>query len=250
MRIKLTVEYDGTNYAGWQRQSGSLSVQEALESAFEQASGERVAIHGAGRTDAGVHAKAQVAHLDTQCSIPQEKISFALNMHLPPDIRVRRSERVADDFHARFCAQGKTYRYTIYNDTHAPAICRYTAAHVRGALDTDAMRDAALRLCGAHDFAAFCASGSEVKNTVRQVFEVSVASSPPFIYIDVTGSGFLYHMVRMIAGTLIEVGLGKRRPSCIDEVFKGQEKAGATAPAKGLTLMKVYYAPDEPQGVE
>ncbi len=241
MRIKLTVEYDGTNYAGWQRQLGVLTVQEALERAFEQAAGERVAVCGAGRTDAGVHAEAQVAHLDTHCTIPPEKISYAMNMHLPPDIRVRRSERAADDFHARFCAKGKTYRYTVYNATHAPAICRLASAHVRGALDMAAICDAAVLLRGTHDFAPFSASGSEVKDTVRTVYDVSVAAAAPFVYIDVTGSGFLYHMVRIIAGTLIEVGLGKRRPGSVEEILKGRDKAGATAPAKGLTLKAVYY---------
>jgi len=250
MRIKLIVEYDGTNYAGWQRQTNGLSVQEALERAFEQASGEHVAIHGAGRTDAGVHAEAQVAHLETQCSIPPEKISFALNTALPPDIRVRRSECVDGGFHARFDAKGKTYRYTIFNDVHAPAIHRYTAAFVRGKLDTAAMKAAAERLLGTHDFVPFAASGSEVKDTVRTIYDITLTEETPLVRIDVTGSGFLYHMVRIIAGTLIEVGLGKRTPECIDAILAGKEKPGATAPARGLTLKKVYYADDMPPGVK
>ena len=245
MRIKLIVEYDGTNYAGWQRQINGLSVQQALEIAFEKASGEKTAIHGAGRTDAGVHAEAQVAHLDTHCTIPPEKICYALNMQLPPDIRVKHSELVDDDFHARFCAKGKTYRYTIYNSTHAPAICRLTAAHVRGNLDIAAMREAAAYVCGTHDFACFCAGGSEVKDTVREVYSLTVTHAPPFYYIDVTGSGFLYHMVRIIAGTLIEIGLGKRRPGCMPDILSGCTRAGATAPAKGLTLKTVYYSPPD-----
>jgi tRNA pseudouridine38-40 synthase len=250
MRIRLIVEYDGTNYAGWQRQTNGLSVQEALERAFEKASGKYAAIHGAGRTDAGVHAEAQVAHLDTQCSIPPEKICYALNTFLPPDIRVRRSEKMDDSFHARFDAKGKTYRYTIYNDIHAPAIYRNMAAFVRGSLNTGVMRAAAEKLCGTHDFAPFAASGSEVKDTVRTIYGIALMAEEPFIRIDVTGSGFLYHMVRIIAGTLIEVGLGKRQPECIDAILAGKEPPGATAPAKGLTLKKVYYADDMPPGVE
>ena len=248
MRVKLVVEYDGTNYAGWQRQTNGLSVQEALEQAFEKASGEHVAVHGAGRTDAGVHAEAQVAHLDTQCTIPPEKISFALNTCLPPDIRVRESALVHESFHARFDAKGKTYRYSIFNDIHAPAIKRNTTAFVRGELNTDTMREAAEKLVGTHDFEPFSAAGSEVKDTVRTIHSITLTTEPRHIFIDVTGSGFLYHMVRIIAGTLIEVGLNKRPPECIDAILSGKEKAGATAPAKGLTLKRVYYGPDEPWG--
>ena len=248
MRIRLIVEYDGTNYVGWQRQKDLLSVQEAMEKAFHEAVGECVVIHGSGRTDAGVHAEALVAHFDTQCPVPPDKISYMLNMYLPPDIRVRHSERADDDFHARFDAKGKTYRYTIYNDKHAPAIWRHAATFVRGSMDTQRMKEAAERLCGTHDFKPFSANGTEVKDTVRTIYRVKITSALPFIWIDVTGSGFLNHMVRIIAGTLIQVGIGKREPDCIDAILAKKELAGATAPAKGLTLMKVYYAPEEPQG--
>jgi tRNA pseudouridine38-40 synthase len=243
MRVKLTVEYDGTNYAGWQRQTNGLSVQEALERAFEAASGEHTVIHGAGRTDAGVHAMAQVAHLDTQCSIPAEKICFAMNMHLPPDIRVKQSEKADEDFHARFSAKGKHYRYTIYNAMHAPAIHRHTAAHIRGKLDIDVMCEAAGYIVGMHDFACFCASGSEVKDTVRTVYSLDIHQEGPFIIMDIKGSGFLYHMVRIIAGTLIEIGQKKRRPLSMKDIIgsKDREQAGVTAPAKGLMMMEVYY---------
>lgn len=248
MRIRLIVEYDGTNYVGWQRQKDFLSVQEAMENAFQEAVGEHVVIHGSGRTDAGVHAEALVAHFDTQCPVPPDKISYMFNMYLPPDIRVRHSEQAEDGFHARFDAKGKTYRYTIYNAKHAPAIYRNIAAFVRGPLDIERMKAAAERLCGTHDFKPFSANGTEVKDTVRTIFRVEITSALPFIWIDVTGSGFLNHMVRIIAGTLIQVGLGKREPDCIDAILAKREPAGATAPAKGLTLKKVYYAPEEPQG--
>lgn len=247
MRIRLTVEYDGTNYAGWQRQTNGLSVQEVLEHAFEAASGETVRIHGAGRTDAGVHAMAQVAHLDTNCSIPPEKICYALNMQLPPDVRVKNSAQADDSFHARFDAKGKHYRYTINNAAHASAVYRHTTAHVRGVLDVAAMKEAAADILGTHDFAAFCASGSEVKDTVRTVSCLDITQEPPFIRIDIKGSGFLYHMVRIIAGTLIEIGQKKRTPASMRDIIesKDRERAGVTAPAKGLMLMSVSYEPPQ-----
>lgn len=245
MRIRLIVEYDGTNYAGWQRQKNGLSVQQALEEAFERASGERVSITGAGRTDAGVHALAQVAHFDTQCTIPPEKISYAINMYLSRDIRVKRSEQVAVDFHARFNACGKTYRYTIYNAPHPSAIYRNLSCHISGSLDLDAMRSAAAYLIGTHDFASFCAAGSEVKDTVRTIHALTITEELPFIHIEVTGSGFLYHMVRIIAGMLIDIGLSRIPPERMQEVLdkKDRNAASATAPAQGLTMLKVYYEP-------
>ena len=234
MRIKLIIEYDGTNYAGWQRQTNGVSIQGMLESAFQKASGEYAAVHGAGRTDAGVHAEGQVAHLDTQCSIPPDKISYAMNMMLPPDIRVRQSLVVADDFHARFSATGKTYRYTYYNDIHASALYRQMTAHIYGSVDLSVMNAAAEHIRGTHDFACFCASGSDVKDTVRTVYHLSVTANKPFICIDITGSGFLYNMVRIIAGTLIGVGQKAMPPESVEEIILSRDrlKAGATAPAR------------------
>jgi tRNA pseudouridine38-40 synthase len=243
MRIRLTVEYDGTAYAGWQRQKNGFSVQQALEEAFEKASGARVSITGAGRTDAGVHALAQTAHLETQCTIPPEKISYAMNTFLPPDIRVKRSEQAKDDFHARFDACGKAYRYTIYNAPHPSAIYRNFSCHISGSLDIEAMRSAAAYLIGEHDFAAFCAAGSEVKGTVRQVYSLDVSAAEPFVHIDIKGSGFLYNMVRIIAGTLIDIGIGRIPPEHMKEILEGKDRsaASATAPAQGLTMVEVYY---------
>jgi len=243
MRIRLTVEYEGTNYVGWQRQLNGLSVQQALEEAFEKASGERVCITGAGRTDAGVHALAQVAHLDTHCTIPPEKISYAMNTYLPPDIRVKSSELADESFHARFSATGKTYRYTIYRDIHPSAIYRNLSWHIRSDLDVAAMREAAQYLIGEHDFAAFCAAGSEVKDTVRTIHAITITEAEPFLHIDVTGSGFLYNMVRIIAGTLADVGLGRIPPERVKEILDGRDRnaASATAPAQGLTMVEVYY---------
>lgn len=245
MRVKLVIEYEGTNYAGWQRQLNGVSIQEALEEAFFAASGQRAVIHGAGRTDAGVHALAQVAHLDTTCTIPANKISFAMNMLLPEDIRVRSSCEVPEDFHSQYSAKAKTYRYAFYNDTHASAIYRNITAHIHGKIDLPAMKAAAAFIRGTHDFACFCASGSSAETTVRTIYRLEITSQEPFIYIDVTGSGFLYNMVRIIAGTLIDVGLKKIAPEYVKEIVNGRDrnKASATAPARGLTLVVVHYTP-------
>lgn len=245
MRVKLTIEYDGTNYAGWQMQKNGMSVQEMLEKAFASASGQHARIHGAGRTDAGVHALAQVAHLDTECSIPANKISYAMNMLLPSDIRVKESCEAQEHFHARFDAKAKTYRYTYYNDKHASAIYRNSTAHVHGKIDITAMKIAAEYIRGTHDFACFCASGSSVTDTVRTVYRLEVESDLPFIYIDVTGDGFLYNMVRIIAGTLIDVGQGKVSPEYVKDIIAGRDRsgAGATAPARGLMMQRIYYTP-------
>ena len=247
MRVKLVIEYEGTNYAGWQRQTNGVSIQEVLERAFFKASGEKAVIFGAGRTDAGVHALAQVAHLDTACTIPPNKISHAMNMLLPEDIRVRSSCEAPDDFHAQFAAKAKTYRYAFYNDVHASAIYRNITTHIHGKIDIPAMKAAAAFIRGTHDFACFCASGSDVRDTVRTVYRLEITSREPFIYIDVTGSGFLYNMVRIIAGTLIDVGMKKIAPEYVKEIVAGRDraKASATAPARGLTLMAVHY---DPQG--
>ncbi|MGI5849033.1 MAG: tRNA pseudouridine(38-40) synthase TruA [Christensenellales bacterium] len=245
MRVKLIIEYDGTNYVGWQRQTNGIAVQQVLEQAFLKASGEYAVIHGSGRTDSGVHAEAQVAHLDTNCTIPPDKISYAMNRLLPFDIRVRHSAKVEEDFHARYSAKAKTYRYTFYNDIHASAIFRNITAHIYGKVDISAMKTAAEYIRGTHDFVCFCASGSDVKDTVRTIYTLSVTSNGPFIYIDVTGSGFLYNMVRIIAGTLIDVGQKKVCPEYVKDIIlsKDRAKAGATAPARGLVLKQVYYTP-------
>lgn len=245
MRVKLIIEYEGTNYSGWQRQPNGISVQEVLEQAFYKASGQHAVVHGAGRTDAGVHALAQVAHLDTTCSIPANKISYAMNVLLPADIRVKSSCEAPEDFHARFSAKAKTYRYAFYNDAHASAIYRNTTAHVNGKIDIPAMKAAASFIRGTHDFACFCASGSSAENTVRTIYNLEITSKEPFIYIDITGSGFLYNMVRIISGTLIDVGLKKIAPEYVKEIVNGKDRtlASATAPARGLTLIAVHYTP-------
>lgn len=248
MRILLIVEYDGTNYAGWQRQNNAVSVQQVLEEAIERAMGQCVAVVGAGRTDSGVHAVGQCVHFDIETTIPPDKIAFALNLVLPPDIRIRESRRVKDTFHARKSAIGKHYRYIIFNAPHDCAINRYYCTHVRYALDVEAMKYAAKYIKGTHDFACFQAAGStEMKSTVRTITEITVKQAGEYIYIDVKGTGFLYNMVRIIVGTLLEVGKGRRKPEWIGEVIAGcdRENAGPTAPAKGLTMVRVFYPQNE-----
>ena len=246
-RIHLIVEYDGTAYAGWQRQANAMTVQEKLERAILKLTGEELCVSGASRTDAGVHALGQSAHFDTESRIPADKFSFALNTMLPPDIRVTRSEEVSPEFHARFSTRGKRYRYLFHAAPHAGALTRNTHAHVIYPLNVEKMQIEAQDLVGTHDFAAFAASGSVVKDTVRTIYRAEVAASGSEIRLIVEGSGFLYNMVRIIAGTLIGVGSGKLEPGAFRRAIASGDRLdlGITAPAHGLTLMEVFYDPDD-----
>ena len=246
-RFVLTVEYDGTDYCGWQRQINGLSVQQELEEALSRLTGEAVSVTGSSRTDAGVHAMGLVAHFDSATRIPAEKIAFALNTMLPPDIRIRESGAAPEGFHARYGACGKVYRYSFFNSRHDCAIGRQYAAHVPVPLDEKLMDEEAQALLGTHDFAAFAASGSVVKSTVRTIYRVQVKRSGDAVTLHVLGDGFLYNMVRIIAGTLMEVGTGKRAPGAIRAAIETGDRLalGQTAPAKGLTLMRVLYGGDE-----
>lgn len=242
-RIHLIVEYDGTDYAGWQRQNNAMTVQQRLEEAVKKLTGESVCVHGASRTDAGVHALGQSAHFDTDSRIPADKFSYALNTILPPDIRVSRSEEVGRDFHSRFSGKGKRYRYLFYAAPHAGALNRRTHAHVIYPLDVDKMRTEARSLTGTHDFGAFAASGSVVKDTVRTIYRAELEQNGAEIQLIVEGNGFLYNMVRIIAGTLIGVGSGKLAPGAFARAIESGNRLdlGITAPAHGLTLMEVFY---------
>lgn len=246
-RIRLIVEYDGTNYSGWQRQSNALSVQQVLEEAVRKLTEEAgLTVTGASRTDAGVHALGQNAHFDTASRIPADKFSFALNTMLPDDIRIVASSQVSQAFHARFSAIGKEYRYLFYAHPHASALYRNLSAHIIYPLDIEAMNAEAQALVGRHDFAAFAASGSEIKDTVREIKQVSLEERPPFIEMRIYGTGFLYNMVRIVAGTLTGVGSGKLESGCIERALKTGDRLclGVTAPAQGLTLMRVDYPED------
>ena len=231
-RIHLTIEYDGTRYAGWQRQANALAVQQVVEEKLAKLTRQPVTLHGASRTDAGVHALGQSAHFDTGSAIPGEKFSFALNTLLPPDIRVRASEEVPPSFHARFSSKGKRYRYLFHVSPHAGALNRLTL-----------MAREAESLVGTHDFAAFAASGSVVRDTVRTIHRTEIARDGTEIRLTVEGNGFLYNMVRIIAGTLVGVGSGKLEPGTFARAITSGNRLdlGVTAPPHGLTLMEVFY---------
>ncbi len=243
MRVKLTIEYDGTSYCGWQRQNNGVTIQETLENELFKLTGEPITLHGAGRTDSGVHAYGQVAHFDTHSRIPPEKFCYALNAGLPRDIRVQASEPVPDGFHARFSAKAKHYRYTMRTESHAGALSRNFELHVHEKLDVTAMREAAKLIIGEHDFASFAASGSAVENTTRIVFRSELIRLDSNLVYDIIGNGFLYNMVRIIAGTLLYIGKSPLLPEHMQSVIAAKSRSAAadTAPAKGLALMKVFY---------
>ncbi|GHU72635.1 tRNA pseudouridine synthase A [Clostridia bacterium] len=249
-RIRLTLAYDGTHYAGWQRQLNGLAVQEVVEDALSRLLGESIAVTGASRTDAGVHALGQTAHFDAVCRIPDHKIPLALNTLLPMDIRAVEARTVGEDFHARFHTKAKMYRYWYHNARVAPVLERGLRWHIPIPLDVELMDLEAQSMVGMHDFAAFAASGSKVKTTVRTVESVCVmrlAHDPSLIELTIRGNGFLYNMVRILAGTLADVGSGKREPGAIERAIRSGNRLelGQTAPPHGLTLMRVEYAIDE-----
>lgn len=243
MRIKLTLSYDGTSFCGWQKQKNGYTVQQAVEDAVFSLTGEKVSVTASGRTDAGVHAAGQVAHFDTESNIPPEKFYKALNTFLPAEIKALKSERAADNFNARKNAKRKTYEYSLYiSDTEKPLKERY-GTRVFGDMDIEKMRSAAKLIEGEHDFKAFSATGGSVKTTVRTVYAITVEKTGEDIKITVCGNGFLYNMVRIIAGTLVKFGKGELSESEIIQALKTGERdiLGATLPAKGLCLMKVEY---------
>ncbi|ACL75171.1 tRNA pseudouridine(38-40) synthase TruA [Ruminiclostridium cellulolyticum] len=243
-KIRLTIEYDGTNYHGWQIQKNAKTVQEVIQKALSKLLGEDVGVTGCSRTDVGVHAYGQVAHFLTDSKIPGDKFSYAINNLLPDDIVIKNSEEVPEEFHARYSAKGKKYRYLIYNSPHASAIMRNRSCHVRPELNVAEMQKAAGYFKGEHDFLAFQATGGQVRSTVREIYGMEVyVKEDNMISIEVSGNGFLYNMVRIIAGTLIYVGMGKLHESEIPGIIAGLDrtKAGKTAPAQGLYLVQIYY---------
>lgn len=243
MRVRLILEYDGTAYAGWQVQPHGLSIQAVVEAALERLTGDFVRIHSSGRTDAGVHARGMVVHFTVAREYPLAAFCQGLNRLLPVDIAVREATRVADDFHARFAATGKWYRYTLQVGPVRSPLQARTSWHVRGSLDLDAMRQGAAAFVGRHDFKAFRSSGCDSQTTERQIFNMDISQSGDLIQIDVAGEGFLRNMVRVMVGTLVEVGLGKRPWQDIAaRLADGQRVlSGRTAPPQGLCLMEVWY---------
>ena len=243
MRVFIKIEYDGTDYCGWQIQPNQITVQEEIEKAIEKLTGEKCSVTGSGRTDSGVHALGQIAHFDTSSTIPANKFANALNQYLPNDIKVLESWQVEDSLHARYSAKKKTYQYNIYISRHARPLYDRYFARVEYELDADKMNDACKSFIGEHDFACFLASGSEVKDTVREIYSAEVKRVEDKITFTVCGNGFLYNMVRIMVGTLVKVGQGKLTVEEVGDILasKSREKAGFTMPPQGLTLVSVEY---------
>ena len=242
-RIALSIEYNGSAYAGWQRQKNALSIQEVLEDALSSLCTESVTVTGASRTDSGVHARGQIAHFDTDCSIPDDRFSFALNTMLPPDIRIQRSWEVSPDFHSRFQAKGKIYSYRFLNAPHNSALLFPYVWHIPSSLDPDRMRESLPSLLGKHDFSPFMAAGNQSKTTTRTLYHAELVQEGNLLTFYVYGDGFLYNMVRIIAGSLAYIGLGKEDTDLFSRAFSTRSRLtlGPTAPPQGLCLEKVYY---------
>ena len=242
-RVGIVVAYDGTNYSGWQIQPNGVTIQGVLNETLSRLLGEEIEVMGASRTDAGVHALGNVAVFDTNARMPAGKISFALNQFLPEAIRIQLSEEVEPDFHPRYCDSEKTYEYRILNRTFPVPTERLYSYFYHYHLDVEKMREATSYLIGQHDFASFCGSGAQVKSTIRTITSMSVDRDGDIITIRISGTGFLYNMVRIIAGTLIEIGNGQYPPERMQEILDAcdREAAGPTAPAKGLTLIGIRY---------
>lgn len=242
-RIKLTVAYDGTDYCGWQVQPNGMTVEEILNRELSALTGEEVKVIGASRTDAGVHAEGNVAVFDTETGIPAERIAYALNCRLPEDIVAVKSEEVPGDWHPRYQCSVKTYEYRILNREMPDPVCRRSTVHISYPLNLGDMRRAAGYLKGEHDFKSFCSPHTEVKDTVRTVHSLEIEKEGDIITVRISGNGFLYNMVRIIVGTLINVGRGACPPEKVKEILEARDrrKAAATAPAKGLVLKHIRY---------
>jgi tRNA pseudouridine38-40 synthase len=241
--IKLTIEYDGKDFNGWQKQPNKLNIQGTIEKAIESITGEQIDLMASGRTDAGVHAFGQVANFKTESNIPIEKMAIAINSKLKKSIIIKKAEEVEERFHSRLSCKQKTYRYVINNSEYGSAIYRNLECHIPYKLDVDKMKEAAKYFEGEHDFKAFKASGTSSKSSVRKIYKAIVYNENEKIYIELTGNGFLYNMVRIIAGTLVDVGVGKINPEDIPNIIKEQkrENAGKTLPPQGLFLLEVKY---------
>ncbi|MCC2252940.1 tRNA pseudouridine(38-40) synthase TruA [Ruminococcus sp. CLA-AA-H200] len=242
-RIRLTVAYDGSDYCGWQIQPNGITVESVLNDALSRITGEEIRVTGASRTDAGVHARGNIAVFDSNTTIPPERISYAVNTVLPDDVVVIKSEQVPADWHPRYCDSVKTYEYCILNREMPDPLRRRGTWHVSFALDVEKMRDAAAYLTGEHDFRSFCSIHTGAKSTVRTVYSIEIEQSADIITIRIQGNGFLYNMVRIIAGTLVSVGRGLRTPQDVGDMLEARdrEKAEATAPPQGLILDSIRY---------
>lgn len=244
MRIRLRVAYDGTNYCGWQVQPNGITIEEELNRALSELFEQEIKVIGASRTDSGVHSKGNVAIFDVDSKMEPMRISYALNTRLPRDIVVIESEQVADDWHPHLTDSVKTYEYHILNTTFSNPLKRLYTYHYHYDLDIEAMKKAAKHLEGTHDFSSFCSVKAQVTTFTRTLYEVSVAREAEEIVIRCVGDGFLYNMVRIIAGTLIKVGEGNIKPEEIPAIIEARDReaAGPTAPPHGLTLIGIKYS--------
>ncbi|MDI9569280.1 MAG: tRNA pseudouridine(38-40) synthase TruA [Pseudomonadota bacterium] len=245
--IRMTLEYDGSGYRGWQRQKNGLSIQEVLEERIAIIAGERVKVIGSGRTDAGVHALGQVAHFQTACGIPPGSLLKGINSLLPDDIVVKALADAPPGFHARKDARRKTYLYRIYNGATPTALFRHWAWQIFVPLDATTMRAAATHLLGRHDFTSFCTVHTDATSFTREIYRLDIATIAgdpgPFLEIEMEADGFLRYMARTIVGTLAEIGRGKRKAAEMEDILRGRDRAraGATAPPQGLFLKEVRY---------
>lgn len=243
MRVKLVVAYEGTNYCGWQIQPNGITIEQVLNETLSSLLGEEITVTGASRTDAGVHSLGNVAVFETHTKMPAEKISFALNQCLPEDIVVQESCQVPEDFHPRFSKSRKTYEYRILNCRFRQPLERRTSYFYHYPLDVSAMQKAAAYLVGEHDFTSFASVHAQTNTYVRTIYALDVVREGDMIRIRVQGNGFLYNMVRIIAGTLIQVGAGIKKPEDMESILAGKDRelAGPTAPAHGLTMIGLEY---------
>lgn len=241
--IKITIEYDGKKFGGWQKQPNKLNIQGEIEKAIGEITGEEIEINASGRTDAGVHSLGQVANFKTNSKIEIEKFPIAINSKLKQSIRIIEAEEVEESFHARYSCKGKKYRYIINNSKYGSAIYRDLEYHMPIKLDIEAMQKGIKYFEGEHDFKGFKASGTSSKSSVRTIYKANIIKEGDRIIIELEGNGFLYNMVRIISGTIVDVGLGKIKPEEIPEIIDSKDRirAGKTLPPQGLYLVEVYY---------
>ncbi|MCR8745987.1 tRNA pseudouridine(38-40) synthase TruA [Romboutsia lituseburensis] len=240
--LKVTIQYNGKNYCGWQKQPDSLGIQGTIENAIYEITKEKIKITGSGRTDAGVHALGQVANFKLESTIPAQKLPNALNAKLPKDISIIDCIEVDEEFHSRYSAKRKRYRYLIYNNSYRNPIYKDISYHVKYDLDFEKMCEEAKSLIGEHDFKGFMSSGSSVNDTIRTIYDITLQKQDNLIILEVEGNGFLYNMVRIIVGTLVDIGRGRIKES-LKNIIDSKERGmcGHTAPAHGLFLKKVDY---------
>ena len=241
--IKVRIEYDGKNFNGWQKQPDKLNIQGEIERAIYEVTGEQVDVIASGRTDAGVHSLGQTANFKIENDMPLEKIPLAINSKLKKTVRIQSAEEVEERFHSRYSCKGKKYRYIINNAPIESALYRDYELHISQKLDLEKMKEAIKYFVGEHDFSAFKSSGTSSKNSVREIYSAEIIEDGARLRIELTGNGFLYNMVRIISGTLVEVGLGKIEPNQIPQIIESKDRgmAGRTLPPQGLYLVEVYY---------